>query len=240
MIVSLVKGGLGNMMFQIAAGASLANEIGTEFSYSYLNWHCCTPYKIDHYPNTIFSNINKTESCGQLSNLQVFKERTTLYNPIPKLSNLMLDGYFQSERYFNTELVKTLFNIPTQPKYKDYTFIHIRRGDYIKYSNIHTVLPISYYESAMKILNPNKVIILTDDIEWAKTHTLFSEYEISNSKSDIEDLSIMRSCNSGIIANSTFSWWGAWLTNSSNIVAPNKWFANGTQIQIVTDRWICI
>lgn len=240
MIVSLVKGGLGNMMFQIAAGASLAKTICEDFAYSYANWHCCTEYKIDHYPTTVFSKINQIKSPNSETSVGIYQEPDLLYTPIPKIPNIILDGYFQSEKYFDIDLVKDLFDIPIEDQYRDYTFLHIRRGDYLKYSNVHPVMSDEYYKKGIELLNPEKVIILTDDREWAQTHELFSQFEISKSETDLEDLSIMRSCNSGIIANSTFSWWGAWLTGSDRIIAPSTWFANTTPINIIPNRWIKI
>jgi hypothetical protein len=235
MIISLVKGGLGNMMFQLAAGASLAKSINEDFGYSYDNWHCCTQYKIDHYPETIFSKLNKV-SLNQ-PNLRLFRETGMLFQNIPKISNQVLDGYFQTEEYFDKDLVMNMFDCPIDSKWRDYTFIHIRRGDYVKYSNVHPLMNQDYYEEGIRILNPDKVIVLTDDKEWAKNHQLFGEFEISSSNRDIDDMSIMRSCKSGIIANSTFSWWGAWLMDTDDVIAPKTWFANGTSINIIPSRW---
>jgi hypothetical protein len=240
MIVSLVKGGLGNMMFQIAAGASLANKIGTDFGYSYENWHCCTQYKIDHYPSTIFSKINQIESLEQINLVGVYQEPSMLYSTLPPIDNLLLDGYFQTEKYFDTETVKNLFDIPKNEEYKGYTFLHIRRGDYIKYQNIHNLLSEDYYENALDIIKPKNVVVLTDDVEWAKSHELFKNFKISNSKTDIEDLSIMVSCESAIIANSTFSWWGAWLMDSDKVVCPKKWHVDNRENEIICQNWISI
>jgi hypothetical protein len=237
MIISLVKGGLGNMMFQIATGASLAKQNDTEFAYSYSNWHCCTQYDIKLYPLTIFSKIKKIDNINFNT---VYHESGMLYQQLPTTKDLILDGYFQNEKYFDKDLVKKLFNVPRLQKYQDYTFIHIRRGDYIKYSNIHTLLSDDYYKHGLDILKPNKVIVLTDDKKWIKMNPLYNEFEISDSTSDLDDLSIMTSCKSGIIANSTFSWWGAWLSNSDSIIAPINWFSNNIEIDIIPERWIKI
>lgn len=237
MIVSLLKGGLGNMMFQIAAGASLAKKNETEFGYSYLNWHCCTEYTIDYYPSTIFSKINKVDYITQNS---IFRESGMIYQSLPNVKDLLLDGYFQTEKYFDNELIEDIFDVPIYEKYKGYTFIHIRRGDYVKYSNVHPLLSDEYYKKGLDILKPDKIIVLSDDKDWIKNHDIFKKFEVSDSLSDIDDLSIMKSCDSGIIANSTFSWWGAWLSQSNSIIAPKNWFANATPIEIIPERWISI
>jgi hypothetical protein len=239
MIVSLLKGGLGNMMFQIAAGSSIAKENNEEFAYTYEGWNCCTNYSIDGYPETIFKNIRKLDSKPSNFNPRLFVEQGMLHQHIPRHPDLLLDGYFQTEEYFenNAEYIRNIFDVPTFEEYEGYTFIHVRRGDYLKYSDVHTLMSDEYYNEALSLLNPSKVVVLSDDKEWTKAHTIFSRYKIPETKSDLEDLSIMKSCESAIIANSTFGWWGAWLSGSNRVIAPNKWFGNDTQINIIPNRW---
>jgi hypothetical protein len=153
--------------------------------------------------------------------------------------------FFQSEKYFDVEIVKNLFDIPRNEEYKDYTFLHIRRGDYVKYQDVHNLLSEDYYENALDIIKPKNVVVLTDDVEWSKSHILFKYFKISNSKTDIEDLSIMVSCESAIIANSTFSWWGAWLNENprKKVIGPLKWFGSAIQHNtgdILPENWIKI
>ena len=156
MIVSLLKGGLGNMMFQISAGASIAKELGVDFSYTYEGWNCCTQYKIDEYPETIFKNIRKIDSPPRGWSPMYFRENGLLYQPIPRSTELVLDGYFQTEEHFkaNEDYIRDLFDVPIMEEYEDYTFIHIRRGDYLKYSDVHSLtllwFPLSSSNSADK------------------------------------------------------------------------------------------
>lgn len=224
MIVSSVKGGLGNMMFQISAGISLSLELNTDYYYTYNNWNSSTNHKIDHYPNTIFKNIKKLEN---LNNLEYFVYEDSIYKEIIKKDNLLLDGYFQSEKYFlkHKEHIKSIFSVDTIEKYKDYCFIHIRRGDYLKFQHVHPVISDEYYLNALKYIKSNKIVVLTDDKEYIKNHNIFKDFEISNSNTDLDDLSIMKSCSEAIIGNSTFSWWGSYLSNNNNLtIAPKKWF----------------
>jgi hypothetical protein len=240
-----LQGGLGNMMFQIAAGLELSNQLNTEFYYTYDWWHCCTPYEVGHYPNTIFKRLNRIYHQDVEKNssiLELYSEEGMLYQPIPKRDNLVIQGSFQSEKFFlnSFDLIKSIFEIPTIDKYKDYTFIHIRRGDYIKFQHIHPIVSETYYKKALDRLESKNVIVLSDDKEWVRNNTYFSQFEISESTNELEDLSIMKSCENAIIANSTFSWWGAWLSNSKKVIAPEPWFANNTPIEIIPDRWIKI
>jgi len=114
--------------------------------------------------------------------------------------------------------------------------VHIRRGDYVsiaKVAAVHRVLPISYYIEAIKKITEQKsnahFFVSSDDIGWAKENfpknypaTFISSPEIP----DYEELALMSSCKHNIIANSTFSWWGAWLNQNPQkiVIAPKQWF----------------
>lgn len=235
MIISVTCGGLGNMMFQIAAGYAHSKKVDSDFGYSVDRWHSVTSRDIHKYTETTFKNIKQVPIINQPS----FQEQGMLYQKLPETKNLNLVGYFQSEKYFMeySDEIQNLFDVPVIPEYKDYTFLHIRRGDYLKYADYHGVLSKEYYEHALDIINPNKVIVITDDPEWASTHELFQKFEISKELNDLVDFSIMKSCKNAIIANSSFSWWGAWLGNCEQVVAPQKWFSASVENEIVPSHW---
>ena len=113
--------------------------------------------------------------------------------------------------------------------------LHIRRGDYLsdlKVSKVHGMCDIEYYQKAISYLSSRiqdpVVYVFSDDIEWCKKNLGFLKNKvfIDNTKTAIEDLELMRNCDHNIIANSTFSWWGAWLNENDDkiVVAPRKWF----------------
>lgn len=228
MIISAVKGGLGNMMFQIAAGASLAKEMKVDYSYTYDCWGSSTSYDISKYPTTIFKNIPKISLREiRLENYKKYSEPSFEYQEIPRYDNLVLDGYFQSIKYFknNTEHIRQLFSVETIDKYLNHTFLHVRRKDYLKYENIHPVCSKDYYMSSLEFINPSNCIVVSDDMNWCKQNFVDSIFEFSDSKDDLQDLIIMKSCKNAIISNSTFSWWGAVLNKNSNmVIAPQQWF----------------
>jgi hypothetical protein len=131
--------------------------------------------------------------------------------------------------------------------------IHIRRGDYLKTKVLeyHGILPISYYKKAIKQLK-NKypdihLFIFSDDIEWCKSEFSFldgiSTIIDNNIKGNTwEDMCLMTHCRHHIIANSSYSWWGAWLSTKSGIkMAPKYWFnptiANYDINDFVPDSW---
>ena len=150
-----------------------------------------------------------------------------------------LIGFFQSEKYFKNvedelrtkdfvfkkEIQDDCSDIVDQ--YKDSIAIHIRRNDFLKNPN-HPVQDNQYYIDGLNKFPKNlPVLVFTDDIEWAKQQDMFSDdrFIISETDNAYYDLYIMTKCKYHIIANSSYSWWGAWLADSQNVIAPKKWFA---------------
>ena len=167
--------------------------------------------------------------------------------------NTNIEGYFQSLKYlqeidsevksnfeFSDDIVVQLNTIlkRNELNLQNFSFIHVRRGDYINKKEYHFNLDKSYYKKSINKFSKNeKFIVFTDDVDWSKNNLNLKNREIlyfddfySNenkvNKSGIE-LCAMTYCKSGIISNSTFSWWGAYLQkNNGTIVCPNSssWF----------------
>lgn len=141
--------------------------------------------------------------------------------------------------------------------------LHIRRADYLKLQHTHNVLPIHYYQNAINIMkkslgkdyNDYIYLIFSDDIEWCKTQKFFKQLPdvhfiedsdpLTKGPVEVFQLYLMSMCDHNIIANSSFSWWGAWLNENPNkiVIAPNKWFANEKNgpkqwDTIYCDKWI--
>ncbi len=200
---------------------------------------------------------------------QIIKETNSnnlVFNKISKYS--YFDGYWQSEKYFHDirkELLEDLsitiplkgknLNIANKIKSTNSISLHIRRADYVtnlKTFNIHGICDLEYYQSAinyMKSKVKNIVIfVFSDDIKWAKEN-LKTDLEIvfvdhNNADTNYEDLRLMSLCKHNIIANSSFSWWGAWLNQNPGkiVIAPKKWFATNKRdySEIVPKTWIKI
>ncbi len=171
--------------------------------------------------------------------------------------NYYLSGFFQNEKFFKHIRKILLKEIRPKQKIKisrelkdllsdkEIVSVHIRRGDYVKIGN---ELSLKYYQKAFETIEKDyahpKYLFFSDDIEWVKEQ--FKEmkdiYFISDygQFEDYEELMIMSSCRSNIIANSTFSWWGAWLNRNPQklVIAPKKWIS--TQKNIIPDDWITI
>jgi len=163
-----------------------------------------------------------------------------------------INGYFQSEKYFKhakdkvqeiitvTEDVKRGIQDQINIIRSEYTIsLHVRRGDYLNYPNIHPTPNQDYYKEAIEyIVNETKktdieIFVFSDDILWC-VNNLFSLAKINGIKKvnfvsdneNYEDLHLMSICNHQITANSSFSWWAAWLNINKDkiIVSPNNWF----------------
>lgn len=182
-----------------------------------------------------------------------------------KKGNIYLDGYWQSENYFK-EIRNTIiedFTIKIKPDKKNKSMlekiknsnsicIHIRRGDYIsnvKTNKVHGSCSLKYYYNAIEEIIIKKVkyptfFIFSDEPQWTKENlklrypTIY--VDINGSEKSYEDLRLMSNCKHFIVANSAFSWWGAWLSNNPNkiICAPKRWFRSADEGDIVPKSWI--
>jgi hypothetical protein len=128
--------------------------------------------------------------------------------------------------------------------------LHVRRGDYANNQEVkafHGLLPYRYYEEALASLGvkPNhEIFVFSDDLEWA-SHSFppgrFTIIDRSVATSAAGDLRLMASCDAHVIANSSFSWWGAWLDarTPSKVVSPERWFAKGglDTSDLLPDHW---
>jgi hypothetical protein len=178
-----------------------------------------------------------------------------------------LDGYWQSEKYFidfsalirkdftfKNELDSHNLELASIINKTNSVSIHIRRGDYVnnlKTNATHGLCSIDYYSTAFNYITERiespYFFIFSDDIEWARKNISlnfpcqFISHNIG-SKSYV-DMQLMSLCKHNVIANSSFSWWGAWLnTNESKIViAPSKWFAVDTDVSdLIPSNWVSL
>jgi hypothetical protein len=163
--------------------------------------------------------------------------------------NILLNGYWQNEHYFrpissllkNELVLKKTFSDSylANMREKNSVAIHIRRGDYISdtdYSKRYADLFLSgYYKRAIEFMMQQLVnpvfYVFSDDIEWCKENLIFPDIRIiyiENTEDSVHDFSLMTSCKHQIIANSTFSWWAAWLNGYEKkiVICPCKWFLN--------------
>ena len=154
--------------------------------------------------------------------------------------NVSLVGYFQSEKYFKhiEDDIRKLFAPKEEAKeayeevkelFDDPVALHIRRGDFLRNSVHHHNLSMKYYETALRAFGQERqIIIFSDDTDWCKQQPLFEgdRFLVCEAGGPYTDLYLMSKCSDFIIANSTFSWWGAWLSDNEDklVIYPDKWF----------------
>jgi len=248
-------GQLGNQMFQYASLLGISRKIGTSFSIpnhnEVINDGLGNRLRIELFevfklnPENIgFVNGNDIrESC--------FEFDPTIFS-LDKNINHNLVGFFQSEKYFkeSENEVRSNFDfldfikedcIDMIDTVKDSIAIHIRRGDYLINNQNHHNLSLDYYEKSLSHFdNDRQVIIFSDDPKWCKEQKLFSDdrFLVSEGNSSYHDLYLMSKCSDFIIANSSFSWWGAWLANRGKVIAPKKWFGPALEHKNTQDLYL--
>ena len=262
-----LMGGLGNQLFQYAAGRSLADRLGVELVLDdrYVvrkSQHMGLALDVFKIRARLMNNLeHQFFSEGKIRLARWFKK---LIRPLGKIywatqhnydtligtlpAGQLLIGFWQSEEYMydlhqlrlDLELKEPL-SAPAQKVSEvidavESVALHVRRGDYLKDQKTiarHGVCSQSYYQSAIDLVLAEKpkaeFFVFSDDPKWVKAHlklppqcTYVSAVNIAAE----EDLVLMSSCKHQIIANSTFSWWGAWLNNSCEkiVVCPTPWF----------------
>lgn len=239
-IHKLNNGRLGNQLFQISAALAHAHKMGAKAQFPKWEYN-------KYFFNGIDDNLDATYDArfdGEFH--EPYFGFDFHYMPIPEKENLILHGFFQSEKYFeqqkelivNSFMPKNEFLKVVREAGKDFVnltntiAVHVRRGDYLNLQNAHPVLPLdNYYNAASVSINierPN-YIIFSDDIEWCKQNFKHPKCYFVSGNSDIVDLFLMAQCESHIIANSSFSWWAAWFAKNmfgrkGTVIAPKKWF----------------
>ena len=216
-------------------------------------------------PKSLFAKFGRRPS---LVRLDEHSEPFQSFQPrfFSQTDDVYLDGHWQNEKYFAdirnkllTELTPKQLSTYTQKlageiKGENSVAIHVRRGDYIsnKHANkFHGVMEADYYQEALeqiaKQVGKVRCYVFSDDIAWCKDSlTLDSSavYVTGNGpERGCEDIYLMQQCSHDVIANSSFSWWGAWLNNNPGkiVVAPKNWFRDkiaNKKMHIVPDNWI--
>ena len=249
-------GGLGNLLFQIAASYSISLRDNKKLICDTRNMS--VPHK--PYSDYVDNIFRKVSFSNYIENLSIINEPGFHYSDIPHIQgNVKLVGYFQSEKYFSNYRNEILNFFEIDEKTKNYLFekyktildeelcsIHVRRGDYVRLNEYHPTQSIDYYKNAIKIIGEDKYfLIFSDDIEWCENNFEFIEKKIFISNNiDYQDLYLMSMCKNNIIANSTFSWWSAWLNDNKNkqVIVPKKWFGDAyshfNTDDLYCDNWI--
>jgi hypothetical protein len=234
-----VMGGLGNQLFQIAAALSYA--IDHDMNLTLIPRRSL---RNDFYWDTMLKSFSHL--VGSVESETKYIEKSFSYNIIPyEGKDIHLQGYFQSYKYINS--IRKIFrnklhfsetiqeNIKKYNITKNHVIVHARRGDYVKFHDTYTCIDETYYinafEEICKYIDSPRFILISDDKEfWSSTSFSSREDCIIVNEDELTTFYLMMNSHNFIIANSTFSWWGAYLSDAKYVIAPKKWFgAKGPQ-----------
>lgn len=267
-------GGLGNQLFQYALGRRIAYFENVPLKLD-LTWF--DSYALRKYSLQYFNITDEVASCDEISLLKgsshkklilsvsqilekflpyykrsFIRERSYSFDPnlFRTSKDVYLDGYWQSEKYFEDigDIIHKEFTLKHKPEKANVDMarhiqntesvsLHIRRGDYVsntKTNQVHGSCSLDYYYRAIEkmtdVIDRPNFFVFSDDPLWVKENLKVSHpvtFVVHNGfDKDYEDLRLMSLCQHHIIANSTFSWWGAWLCENKKkmVFAPDKWF----------------
>ena len=268
-IIIRLDGGIGNQLFQWAFCKILSEinnaELYVDSKYSNLRQNPNFPrpilleqlgIKLPEYLDSF-----KRNSCllqGVLKhihyNTKIVQEIDMRYNSnhlrIYRSKKIHVEGFWQSPRYFDSKQNLIRSSIKLRDNELVNTIgLHVRRGDYIDFSSNSKIyinlFETGFYGRATEYMRnkypKHKMKIFSDDIEWCKKHFDNRKFEFSSNENTIDDFLEFASCEHQVIANSTFSWWAAWLNPNKNktVIAPKKWYHNHwDESHLLLKEWI--
>lgn len=287
MITVKIEGGLGNQMFQYAAGRMLSVKHAVPLSLDLSAFvvdkssgiYTGRKFELDqlNIKSTII-NEEKVKSIffrklkDRISGKQYYYEKSLNFdNSVLNLpANAYLEGYFQSEKYFSVirDVLLEELNYFVQEKDKEeYLFfskqmqqtnsvaVHVRRGDFANNSyiqSVHGTCSVEYYDEAINklsgLFNSASFFLFSDDLDWALRNIGKSfnviPVNLKSPNAHFLEMKLMSLAKANIIANSSFSWWAAWLNDNpeKRVIAPKKWYVdtlkNSQTSDLLPDSWI--
>jgi hypothetical protein len=258
-------GRTGNQMFQFASTVGIARKLGYEVAFPIENTENASVEDFkDGVRREVYFDIPKVFEVPK----EMLKSRSEIvYNKVAQEpyfhfcqdlfmipDSINLKGYYQTEKYFEhcKEEIRSIFTFKPRVKVKaleqfpkvmiDTVGIHVRIGDYVGLQDFHPVCDSDYYLAALEHFKDKSYhfLIFSDNIEYCKQ--IFGESQnivyICNNEPEV-DLCLMSICENNIIANSSFSWWAAWLNKNPDkkVIAPKKWFGPAYHYQNTSDLY---
>lgn len=239
------QGRLGNQMFQYAALVGIADKIGCSYGINYQNSQKTRVINklvgAEKLELLEAFDLSAENIEGQFQPSNHYMENQFTFEPSTFKLKLGTDisGCFQSEKYFRhcPDKIRSEFQFKYYIKEeaerqinllkdeRQLVSIHVRRGDYVKQQFYHPVCSLSYYDKAIAIFKNSKFVVFSDDISWCQQHFLADNFTYVTGNNQFVDMCMMSLCDNHILANSSFSWWGAWLNPNPDkiVVAPKRW-----------------
>ncbi len=281
MIVAKLKGGLGNQMFQYAIGRALSLNYRVPLGLD-TSFYDMSSYPKRQYDLGVFNIAGKVLSKNEIPALQRLVQKSKFLQKIikhggteksfqfdPKIflrgSDLYLDGYWQSPKYFTglEDIIRRDFTLKgplpenilvlgEEIKKTNSVCVHVRRGDYVG-NKSHEVVTLEYYQKGIKYISEKtsieKIYVFSDDIKWCQENfsfempTMFVDESFAGWAGE-GHMFLMSQCKNFVIANSSFSWWAAWLSNYKNkiVVCPLQWFPDRSinTSDLIPQEWVRI
>jgi len=272
-VTSYLTGGCANQIFQYATGLALARQLGVDLKLDVSWYETATPNMPRMYSLGLFKGVDAPvvrRLLGRIIREEEFPYNPALFENAPRKCSLV--GYWQCEKYFfglRDELRERLLpreplpprSLATERAILDAgersVFLTVRRTDYVGNPN-HVLLPMEYYREAAALIAAQVrdpvFFVFSDEPEWCEAnfklphHTTIAgnfdrtvEHHLGREDAD---LYLMRLCSHAIIANSSYSWWGAWLgadIKGGIVIAPKSWFGPAFKENprdIVPGRWV--
>ncbi|MBI1327570.1 MAG: alpha-1,2-fucosyltransferase [Alphaproteobacteria bacterium] len=260
-----LHGGLGNQMFQYAAGYALAKHhgVGLTLDLRRFGEYKLRSYLLNRFPLDTHTTLEGAEAPALVHKIKrrlgfLNKETGAVYNEphyhfndnfFTLAPDVVLKGYFQSWKYFETvadDVRRQFTNVPAKdlPADRVKVSLHVRRGDYVTDKNaqkVHGVDLERYYKQAVETMQmlygmDITFVLFSDDPAFIKekfSHLQNIIVAEGDPEAPEQDIALMSACDHHILANSTFSWWGAWLNPSKTktVIAPRQWFARAALIK---------
>jgi hypothetical protein len=288
-IISKIIGGLGNQMFQFAAGYALAKKHGVPLrldTEDFANYRLHQGFELDRVfelkadianeadfsrvlgwrkPDVIRRMLSRPRLSFLSAGRFIVEPHFDYWSGIESVgSECYLTGYWQTEKYFQSvaqEISKSFcFREPLRDRNIEWeqmirgstsVSLHVRRGDYVSNAttnSAHGTCGLDYYRSAIEKIvsqvDSPRFFVFSDDIPWVVDNLKIAQpvHYISNNvgKYSYIDMQLMTLCRHNIIANSSFSWWGAWLNDGCDkiVVAPKAWFSGKSSPKdLYPDTW---
>ena len=281
MIIVKLIGGLGNQLFQYAAARRLAEKHSTILKLDITGFekdkHCLRTYNLHcfYIHESLATNAEINLIQWNLFNRLKHKlsssdgtEKQFDFDPkiLDAPNNILLDGYWQSEKYFAdiSDILRREFVVKYQQDAQSQMFsdriqstesvsLHVRRADYVQNAltnKIHGTCDQDYYDRAIRYIaervNHPHFFIFSDEPEWVKDNLKIgfpmTVVDCNDASRNYEDLRLMSTCKHNIIANSSFSWWGAWLNPNPDklVITPEQWFNDKKRNtkDLIPEQWV--
>lgn len=225
-----VVGGLGNQLFQIAAGYAYSKKYDKEFYIDTSGWVAGQGITPLIYKDTIFKNFNYKSPITR--DVIGISEKRFNYDEIPyHPGKITLHGYFQSLKYFEDikdEFISLLELPEINNELINYSSvgIHMRRGDYLKYQNIYYQCDKNYFTEFFEEYKDKQIYVYTDSPEKVLEEFSQFDFKLVVGESELKDFASLSKHEIIIGSNSTFSWWASLIGNPKKTIFPSKWFVD--------------